>query len=95
MTFELSREIKTIQKAAREFARSGIRVNTISPGLFGTPMLHALPDKAQDFLTQDLVFPTRTGLPAEYAALVVHIAENVMLNGENIRLDGAVRLAAN
>lgn len=81
--------------AARELSRSGIRVNTISPGLFGTPMLHGLPDKAQEFLSKGLVYPARTGMPEEFAALVVHIVGNVMLNGENIRLDGAVRLAAN
>jgi len=78
---------------AREFARSGIRVVTIAPGLFDTPMMAALPEEAKKSLGQQVPFPPRLGRPSEFAALVRHIAENVMLNGETIRLDGAIRMA--
>jgi len=78
--------------AAREFARSGIRVNAIAPGLFGTPLLLGMPQEVQDSLAASVPFPSRFGTPAEYAALVVHMAENAMINGECIRLDGAIRM---
>jgi NAD(P)-dependent dehydrogenase (short-subunit alcohol dehydrogenase family) len=78
---------------ARELARFGIRVVTIAPGLFETPMMAALPKDVQDALGRSVPFPPRLGLPDEYAALVRHIAENQMLNGEVIRLDGALRMA--
>lgn len=79
---------------ARELARSAIRVVTIAPGLFATPMMQALPSEAQEALGKATPFPPRLGQPQEYAALARHIVENEMLNGETIRLDGAVRLAA-
>jgi len=79
--------------AAREFARSGIRVNAIAPGLFATPLLASLPQAVQDSLGQSVPFPARLGKPDEYAALVLHIIENAMINGEVIRLDGALRMA--
>ncbi len=79
---------------ARELARSGIRLNAIAPGLFHTPMMDSLPPEVRDALGKATPFPQRLGRPAEYAALAAHIVENVMLNGETIRLDGAVRLAA-
>jgi NAD(P)-dependent dehydrogenase (short-subunit alcohol dehydrogenase family) len=79
---------------ARELARSGIRVATIAPGLFLTPMMSSLPAEVQDSLGKATPFPPRLGKPEEYAALAQHIIENEMLNGETIRLDGAVRLAA-
>jgi len=79
---------------ARELARHGIRVMTIAPGLFITPMMHTLPAEVQASLGASVPFPPRLGQPAEYAALAKHIVENVMLNGETIRLDGATRLAA-
>jgi NAD(P)-dependent dehydrogenase (short-subunit alcohol dehydrogenase family) len=78
---------------ARELASSGIRVVTIAPGIFKTPLLAALPEAAQISLGQQVPFPARLGRPEEYAALVAHIAENSMLNGETIRLDGALRMA--
>ena len=78
---------------ARELARSGIRVMTIAPGLFQTPMLAGLPQAAQDSLGGTVPFPARLGKPEEYADLVEHIATNPMLNGEVIRLDGALRMA--
>jgi NAD(P)-dependent dehydrogenase (short-subunit alcohol dehydrogenase family) len=78
---------------ARELARSGIRVMTIAPGIFETPMLLGMPPEVQDALGKMVPFPSRLGKPAEYAALVRHIFENVMLNGEVIRLDGAIRMA--
>ena len=77
---------------ARELASSGIRVMTIAPGLFATPMLKALPQEAQDSLGKQTPFPPRLGEPDEFAALVGHIIENPMLNGETIRLDGAIRM---
>ena len=79
---------------AREMAGHGIRVMTIAPGLFETPMLAALPEDAQKSLGKQVPFPSRLGRPEEYAALVKHIIENQMLNGEVIRLDGAIRMAA-
>jgi NAD(P)-dependent dehydrogenase (short-subunit alcohol dehydrogenase family) len=79
---------------ARELARSGIRVMTIAPGIFDTPLLAGLPEPARQSLAQQVPFPPRLGRPDEYAALVRHILENVMLNGEVIRLDGALRMAA-
>ena len=78
---------------AREFARNGIRVVTIAPGIFDTPMLAGLPEVARQSLGQQVPFPSRLGHPSEYAALARHIAENEMLNGEVIRLDGAIRMA--
>ncbi len=79
--------------AARELARFGIRVVTIAPGLFETPMMAGLPEEAQKSLGAQVPFPPRLGRPAEFAAMVRHIVENVMLNGETIRLDGAIRMA--
>ena len=79
---------------AREFARIGIRVMTIAPGIFDTPMLAAMPDTVRQSLGQQVPFPSRLGRPSEYASLVRHIFENEMLNGEVIRLDGAIRMAA-
>jgi NAD(P)-dependent dehydrogenase (short-subunit alcohol dehydrogenase family) len=78
---------------ARELARSGIRVVTIAPGIFDTPLLAALPEEARKSLGQQVPFPPRLGRPDEFAALVRHIIENEMLNGEVIRLDGALRMA--
>jgi NAD(P)-dependent dehydrogenase (short-subunit alcohol dehydrogenase family) len=78
---------------AREFARHGIRVVAIAPGIFDTPMLAALPQRARESLSASVPFPARLGRPDEYAALVRHIAENTMINGETIRLDGALRMA--
>ncbi len=79
---------------ARELARSGIRVMTIAPGIMETPMLMGMPQDVQDALGKMVPFPSRLGKPAEYAALVRHIAENSYLNGEVIRLDGSIRMAA-
>ena len=79
--------------AARDLAPNGIRVCTIAPGLFDTPLLAALPQEKRDELGKQVPFPARLGLPAEYAALAAHIVENRMLNGEVIRLDGALRMA--
>jgi NAD(P)-dependent dehydrogenase (short-subunit alcohol dehydrogenase family) len=78
---------------ARDLARDGIRVMTIAPGIFDTPMLAGLPEPARISLGQQVPFPSRLGQPQEYAALVKHIIENEMLNGEVIRLDGAIRMA--
>jgi NAD(P)-dependent dehydrogenase (short-subunit alcohol dehydrogenase family) len=78
---------------AREFASLGIRVVTIAPGIFDTPLLAALPEAARVSLGQQVPFPSRLGRPAEYAALARHVIENEMLNGEVIRLDGALRMA--
>jgi NAD(P)-dependent dehydrogenase (short-subunit alcohol dehydrogenase family) len=77
---------------ARDLSRSGIRCVTIAPGLFATPMLLGMPQELQDSLGKQVPFPSRLGKPDEYAALVRHILENVMLNGETIRLDGAIRM---
>ena len=79
---------------AREFAEYGIRVVTIAPGLFETPMLAGLPEKAKESLGKMTPFPNRLGKPSEFSSLVQHIIENPMLNGEVIRLDGALRMAA-
>ena len=78
---------------ARELARSGIRVVTIAPGLFDTPMMAGLPEAARESLGAQVPFPSRLGRPDEYAALAKHIIENTMLNGSVIRLDGAIRMA--
>jgi NAD(P)-dependent dehydrogenase (short-subunit alcohol dehydrogenase family) len=78
---------------AREFARLGVRVMAIAPGTFDTPLLAGLPEAARQSLAQQVPFPSRLGRPEEYAALVRHIFENEMLNGEVIRLDGAIRMA--
>jgi len=78
---------------ARDLAQSGIRVVTILPGLFETPMFGGLPDDAKDSLAASVPFPSRLGRPDEYASLVGEICENTMLNGESIRIDGAIRLA--
>jgi NAD(P)-dependent dehydrogenase (short-subunit alcohol dehydrogenase family) len=78
---------------ARDLSRNGIRVVTIAPGLFLTPMLLGLPKEAQDSLGKQVPFPSRLGKPEEYASLAKQIVENEMLNGETIRLDGAIRMA--
>ena len=78
---------------ARDLARDGIRNMTIAPGIFGTPMLFGMPQEVQDKLAAGVPFPSRLGTPQDYAKLVKHIIENDMLNGEVIRLDGAIRLA--
>jgi NAD(P)-dependent dehydrogenase (short-subunit alcohol dehydrogenase family) len=78
---------------ARDLARDGIRVMTIAPGIFDTPMLAGLPEPARISLGQQVPFPSRLGQPQEYAALVKHVIENEMLNGEVIRWDGAIRMA--
>ena len=78
---------------ARDLARDGIRNMTIAPGIFGTPMLFGMPKEVQDKLAAGVPFPSRLGTPQDYAKLVKHIVENDMLNGEVIRLDGAIRLA--
>lgn len=77
---------------ARDLAPLGIRVNTVAPGIIGTPMLLAMPENVQDALAQNVQFPKRLGLPEEYAKLVMHIAENGYMNGETIRLDGGLRM---
>lgn len=79
--------------AAREFAPLGIRVCTIAPGIFETPMLKGLPEAAQESLGKMVPFPSRLGRAEEYASLALHIISNQMLNGETIRLDGAIRMA--
>jgi NAD(P)-dependent dehydrogenase (short-subunit alcohol dehydrogenase family) len=78
---------------AREFARFGIRVLTIAPGTFNTPMVEGLPEEARESLGKQVPFPSRLGEPSEYAALAKHMIENRMLNGEVVRLDGAIRMA--
>jgi len=78
---------------ARELSSSGIRVCTIAPGIFQTPMLAGLPAEVQESLAKSVPFPSRLGRPDEYAALAQQIVENEMLNGETIRLDGALRMA--
>ena len=80
--------------AARELGRFGIRVVSVAPGVFGTPMIEALPPDAQRELTANAAFPCRPGDPQEFAALVRHIIENVMLNGTVVRLDAGLRLPA-
>lgn len=79
---------------ARELARHGIRVVSIAPGIFETPMMAGMPQEVQEALGKSVPFPQRLGRPAEFAALVRHILENRMLNGEVIRLDGALRMSA-
>jgi len=79
--------------AAREFSRSGIRVLAVAPGIFGTPMLFGLSDEVQEALGASVPFPSRLGKPDEFAALVLHMISNVMMNGEVVRLDGALRMA--
>jgi NAD(P)-dependent dehydrogenase (short-subunit alcohol dehydrogenase family) len=79
--------------AAREFAQFGVRVLAIAPGIFRTPMMHALPQEAQDSLGASVPFPKRLGEPEEFAELVLHMVRNRYLNGEVIRLDGALRMA--
>ena len=78
---------------ARDLSRYGIRVNTIAPGLFLTPLMKGLPEESQRSLGAQVPFPSRLGDPKEFAMLAVHICENPMLNGETIRLDGAIRMA--
>ncbi len=78
---------------AREFARLGVRINTIAPGIFWTPMAGGMPEHVQEALAASVPFPSRLGKPEEFADLAAHIMENTYLNGETIRLDGAVRLA--
>ncbi len=82
-----------VMPAAREFAQFGIRVNAVAPGIFSTPMLHALPEAAQQSLAAAVPFPKLLGEPPQFASLVRHIIENRYLNGETIRLDGALRMA--
>jgi NAD(P)-dependent dehydrogenase (short-subunit alcohol dehydrogenase family) len=82
-----------VMPAAREFAQFGIRVNAIAPGIFSTPMLHALPEQAQQSLAASVPFPKLLGRPEQFAALVRHMIENRYLNGETVRLDGALRMA--
>ena len=77
---------------ARDLASMGVRCNTIAPGLFDTPLLASLPDKARKFLAETIPFPSRLGYPSEYAQLVQSVIENPILNGETIRLDGALRM---
>jgi NAD(P)-dependent dehydrogenase (short-subunit alcohol dehydrogenase family) len=79
--------------AARDLSRSGVRVMTIAPGLFDTPLLALLPEPAREALGDTVPFPSRLGIPEEFGALALHIVENAMLNGEVIRLDGALRMA--
>ena len=79
--------------AAREFAQFGIRVNTIAPGIFRTPMLASLPEEAQRSLAASVPFPKLLGTPEQYASLVMHMIENRYLNGETVRIDGALRMA--
>ena len=78
---------------ARDLARNGIRCMTIAPSIFGAPMMFGMPQEVQDSLAASVPFPSRLGTPQDYAKLVKHIVENDMLNGEVIRLDGAIRLA--
>jgi NAD(P)-dependent dehydrogenase (short-subunit alcohol dehydrogenase family) len=78
---------------ARDLARNGIRNMTIAPGIFGTPMVYGMPKDVQEALAASVPFPSRLGTPEDFAKLAVHILENDMLNGEVIRLDGAIRLA--
>jgi len=77
---------------ARDMAKIGIRVNAIAPGIMGTPMLKGLPQNVQDGLVADIQFPKRMGKPSEFGGLVCHMAENAYLNGEVVRLDGAIRM---
>src|SRR5580704_8688900 len=85
--------VALVMPAAREFAQFGIRVNAVAPGIFSTPMLHALPEAAQQSLAASVPFPKLLGTPPQYASLVRHMIENRYLNGEVIRLDGGLRMA--
>jgi NAD(P)-dependent dehydrogenase (short-subunit alcohol dehydrogenase family) len=85
--------VALVMPAAREFAQFGIRVNAVAPGIFSTPMLHALPEAAQQSLAVSVPFPKLLGQPSQYADLVRHMIENRYLNGAVIRLDGALRMA--
>ena len=85
--------VSLVLPAAREFAQFGIRVTAVAPGIFSTPMLHALPEAAQQSLAASVPFPKLLGQPPQYAALVRHMIENRYLNGEVVRLDGALRMA--
>jgi NAD(P)-dependent dehydrogenase (short-subunit alcohol dehydrogenase family) len=85
--------VALVLPAAREFAQFGIRVNAVAPGIFSTPMLHALPEQAQQSLAASVPFPKLLGQPPQYASLVRHMIENRYLNGEVVRLDGALRMA--
>ncbi len=85
--------VALVLPAAREFAQFGIRVNAVAPGIFSTPMLHALPEAAQQSLAAAVPFPKLLGRPPQFAALVRHMIENRYLNGEVVRLDGALRMA--
>jgi NAD(P)-dependent dehydrogenase (short-subunit alcohol dehydrogenase family) len=85
--------VALVMPAAREFAQFGVRVNAVAPGIFSTPMLHALPEAAQQSLATSVPFPKLLGTPPQYASLVRHMIENRYLNGEVIRLDGALRMA--
>ena len=78
---------------ARDLSREGIRVNTILPGLFDTPLFEGAPDKIKQALGAQVPFPSRLGYPQEYAQLARHLCENDMMNGECVRLDGAIRMA--
>jgi NAD(P)-dependent dehydrogenase (short-subunit alcohol dehydrogenase family) len=82
-----------VMPAAREFAQFGIRVNAVAPGIFTTPMLHSLPEQAQQSLAAAVPFPKLLGQPFQFAALVRHLIENRYINGEVVRLDGALRMA--
>jgi NAD(P)-dependent dehydrogenase (short-subunit alcohol dehydrogenase family) len=85
--------VALVMPAAREFAQFGIRVTGIAPGIFSTPMLHALPEAAQQSLAASVPFPKLLGAPVQYASLVRHMIENRYLNGEVVRIDGALRMA--
>jgi NAD(P)-dependent dehydrogenase (short-subunit alcohol dehydrogenase family) len=78
---------------ARDLMNDGVRVNTVLPGIMWTPMMAGMDQKVQDALAAQIPFPKRLGTPADYAALVLHLAENVYINGECIRLDGGIRMA--
>jgi NAD(P)-dependent dehydrogenase (short-subunit alcohol dehydrogenase family) len=82
-----------VMPAAREFAQFGIRVNAVAPGIFSTPKLHSLPEQAQQSLAAAVPFPKLLGQPFQFAALVRHLIENRYINGEVVRLDGALRMA--
>jgi NAD(P)-dependent dehydrogenase (short-subunit alcohol dehydrogenase family) len=85
--------VSLILPAARELARYGVRVVAIAPGVFATPMVEGLPPNVQESLAASVPFPNRLGRPEEYAALALHLCRNTMINGEVIRLDGALRMA--
>ena len=92
MSYTLNSEHQMIQAMAREFARMGIRVLSVAPGIFWTPMVDGMPEHVQEALGASIPFPSRLGRPEEFAELAAHIVENGYFNGETIRLDGAVRL---